>query len=135
LRAEEKEAGENSMGYSTARTLLSILRLSEAIARLRWSDEVEQTDVDESLRLMKMSKISLENSRAEKSIMDPVTSIHMIIREWVERRDSSDITYDQALSLTVNKGYKKEVFQTFKTFFILHVLKENAITRIWTLVC
>jgi DNA replication licensing factor MCM7 len=108
LRAEEKEAGENSMGYSTARTLLSILRLSEAIARLRWSDEVEQTDVDESLRLMKMSKISLENSRAEKSIMDPVTSIHMIIREWVERRDSSDITYDQALSLTVNKGYKKE---------------------------
>ncbi|CAL6311566.1 unnamed protein product [Bathycoccus prasinos] len=55
-----------------------------------------------------MSKISLENSRAEKSIMDPVTSIHMIIREWVERRDSSDITYDQALSLTVNKGYKKE---------------------------
>lgn len=40
LRAEEKEAGENSMGYSTARTLLSILRLSEAIARLRWSDEV-----------------------------------------------------------------------------------------------
>ena len=27
-------------GYSTARTLLSILRLSEAIARLRWSDEV-----------------------------------------------------------------------------------------------
>ncbi|CAL6312563.1 unnamed protein product [Bathycoccus prasinos] len=82
LRAEEKEAGENSM--------------------------VEQTDVDESLRLMKMSKISLENSRAEKSIMDPVTSIHMIIREWVERRDSSDITYDQALSLTVNKGYKKE---------------------------
>ncbi|CAL6311728.1 unnamed protein product [Bathycoccus prasinos] len=108
LRAEEKEAGENSMGYSTARTLLSILRLSEAIARLRWSDKVEQTDVDESLRLMKMSKISLENSRAEKSIMDPVTSIHMIIREWVERRDSSDITYDQALSLTVNKGYKKE---------------------------
>jgi hypothetical protein len=40
LRAEEKEAGENSTGYSTARTLLSILRLSEAIARLRWSDEV-----------------------------------------------------------------------------------------------
>lgn len=83
LRAEEKEAGENSLGYSTARTLLSILRLSEAIARLRWSDEVEQTDVDESLRLMKMSKISLENSRAEKSIMDPVTSIHMVSFEFL----------------------------------------------------
>ena len=61
-------------GYSTARTLLSILRLSEAIARLRWSDEVSallhiscwskaffakvaQSDVDESLRLIKMSKV------------------------------------------------------------------------------
>lgn len=108
LRAEEKEAGENSTGYSTARTLLSILRLSEAIARLRWSDEVAQSDVDESLRLIKMSKISLENSRTENTGTDPVTSIHMIIRDWVERRGSSDITYAQALSLTVNKGYKKE---------------------------
>ncbi|CAL6306059.1 unnamed protein product [Bathycoccus prasinos] len=42
-----------------------------------------QTDVDESLRLMKMSKISLENSRAEKSIMDPVTSIHMVSFEFL----------------------------------------------------
>ena len=27
-------------GYTTARTLLSILRLSEALARLRWADQV-----------------------------------------------------------------------------------------------
>jgi hypothetical protein len=79
-----------------------------------------------------MSKISLENSRTEKTLTDPVTSIHMIIREWVERRGSSDITYDQALSLTVNKGYKKEVFQTF---FVLNLLKEDFNTRIWTPVC
>jgi hypothetical protein len=88
--------------------------------------------VDEALRLIKMSKISLENSRTEKILTDPVTSIHMIIREWVERRGSSDITYDQALSLTVNKGYKKEVFQTF---FVLNLLKEDFNTRIWTPVC
>jgi len=61
LRKEEKEAGENSMGYSTARTLLSILRLSEALARLRWNDKVAQTDVDEALRLIKMSKVRTEN--------------------------------------------------------------------------
>lgn len=108
LRIEEKDAGENSMGYSTARTLLSILRLSEALARLRWSDEVSEEDVNEALRLIKMSKISLENSQAEKSRLDPLTIIHTTIRDWAERHGASEIPYEQALSLIVNKGYKKE---------------------------
>lgn len=36
-----------------------MLRLSQALARLRYSDEVEQGDVDEALRLMEVSKESL----------------------------------------------------------------------------
>jgi|MDSW01.2.fsa_nt_gb DNA replicative helicase MCM subunit Mcm2 (Cdc46/Mcm family) len=31
---------DHPQGYTTARTLLSILRLSESLARLRWSDQV-----------------------------------------------------------------------------------------------
>ena len=66
-------------GYTTARTLLSILRLSEALARLRWADQVVpaclfspityslrnlnlkvvEDDVNEALRLMKMSKVTV----------------------------------------------------------------------------
>ncbi len=63
---EEADVGDQAHSYTTARTLLSILRLSEALARLRFSDEVAQSDVDEALRLMQMSKASLNDDSAEK---------------------------------------------------------------------
>jgi DNA replication licensing factor MCM7 len=40
----------NGASYTTARTLLSILRLSQALARLRFDEEVIQEDVDEVRR-------------------------------------------------------------------------------------
>lgn len=53
---EELETGE-ATSYTTPRTLMSILRLSQSVAKLRWDDRVCQSDVDEALRLMKMSKV------------------------------------------------------------------------------
>ncbi len=41
MRAEEA-ASDVPHSYTTARTLLSILRLSQALARLRFADSVEQ---------------------------------------------------------------------------------------------
>ena len=43
----------------TARQLLSILRLSQALARLRFSRRVELEDVEEAIRLVHMCKASL----------------------------------------------------------------------------
>lgn len=42
----------NDQTTMTARQLLSILRLSQALARLRLSKKVENTDVDEAIRLV-----------------------------------------------------------------------------------
>jgi len=50
---------DQSHTYTSARTLLGILRLSQALARLRLSDAVDIHDVDEALRLMDCSKQSL----------------------------------------------------------------------------
>ena len=115
-------------GYTTARTLLSILRLSEALARLRWADQVSvcicmqkysvinlsscllylhqviEDDVNEALRLMKMSKVrhvlkevvsnifcadtnqyrlllqvSLEDTMMDENPkLDPITAVYMV---------------------------------------------------------
>jgi hypothetical protein len=116
-------------GYTTARTLLSILRLSEALARLRWADQVSvciyimqkcivinfstclmylhqviEDDVNEALRLMKMSKVrhvlkevvsdifcadtrqyrlllqvSLEDTMLDENPkLDPITAVYMV---------------------------------------------------------
>lgn len=45
--------------FTSARNLLSILRISTALAKLRLSDIVEREDVVEAIRLLEMSKISL----------------------------------------------------------------------------
>lgn len=45
--------------FTSARNLLAILRLSTALARLRLSNEVEKEDINEAIRLMEMSKASL----------------------------------------------------------------------------
>ena len=54
-------ADEKSSTFTSARTLLAILRLATALARLRLVDVVEKDDVLEAVRLMDMSKDSLKN--------------------------------------------------------------------------
>ncbi|WWD21313.1 hypothetical protein CI109_105797 [Kwoniella shandongensis] len=56
---KEDEAEDKSYSYVSARTLLAVLRLSQALARLRMDNVVGQGDVDEALRLMDVSKASL----------------------------------------------------------------------------
>jgi DNA replication licensing factor MCM7 len=49
--------GKGETHIMTARMLLSILRLSQGLARLRFSEQVAQADVDEAMRLVHMSKV------------------------------------------------------------------------------
>lgn len=57
--SKDEELQNKSHSYTSARTLLGILRLAQALARLRWVDAVQHSDVDEALRLMECSKESL----------------------------------------------------------------------------
>ena len=87
LRASSKEddAQNKSFTYTSARTLLAVLRLSQALARLRFADEVEQADVDEALRLMSVSKASLLSDDDADRDQDQTTTskIYRIIRAMV----------------------------------------------------
>ena len=59
--SKDEAAQKKSHTYTSARTLLGVLRLAQALARLRFADIVEDGDVDEALRLMECSKESLED--------------------------------------------------------------------------
>jgi DNA replication licensing factor MCM7 len=59
--SKEEAAQKKSHTYTSPRTLLGVLRLAQALARLRFADIVEHGDVDEALRLMECSKESLED--------------------------------------------------------------------------
>jgi DNA replication licensing factor MCM7 len=57
--SKDEDHQNKSHTYTSPRTLLGILRLSQALARLRFANAVEEPDVDEALRLMAASKESL----------------------------------------------------------------------------
>ncbi|CAG08303.1 unnamed protein product [Tetraodon nigroviridis] len=68
--------------FTSARTLLSILRLSTALARLRMVEFVEKEDVNEAMRLMEMSKDSLQADKSSTTrTQRPSDVIFSLVRE------------------------------------------------------
>eukprot|EP00793_Prasinoderma_coloniale_P005304 PRCOL_00004712-RA len=107
MRREEVDAGAQTATYCTARTLLSILRMSEALARLRFSEVVEQGDVDEALRLVKMSKISLASDEDESQAVDYVSALYRIIRDHAVLKDGA-VPYSTCKELAMRSNYAEE---------------------------
>jgi len=81
LRKESRD-DPNATTFTSARTLLAILRLSTALARLRLVQQVEKEDVQEAMRLMEMSKDSLKQQQYEGSRRKKITDeIYDFIRK------------------------------------------------------
>ena len=115
LRQEEVQSSVPHT-YTTARTLLSILRLSQALARLRFADEVNQTDVDESLRLMKMSKASLYDTGDNVTVQDPISQIFSRISAHKERTGRTSYSWADLMDLlgtTFNPDQIKECLEGY----------------------
>jgi DNA replication licensing factor MCM7 len=82
--SKDEEHQKKSHTYTSARTLLGILRLSQALARLRFSDLVEEPDVDEALRLMEVSKESLVDEEEREGAgfdRSAVSKIYSMIKD------------------------------------------------------
>lgn len=62
-----------------------------------------QSDVDEALRLMHMSKFSLYSDDRQKSGLDPIGDIYSILRDESETTGKQDVSYAHALNLISRK--------------------------------
>merc|ERR1712066_958131 len=66
MRDDEKRSDVDSRkSYTTPRTLLAILRLSQAHARARFSHRVERQDFEEAMRLRKVSNSVRQQSETQ----------------------------------------------------------------------
>merc|ERR1712109_155876 len=93
--------------FTSARTLLAILRLSTALARLRLVDQVEKEDVSEAMRLMEMSKDSLKQQQqpANRGKKD-VDVIYDLIRSIAE--GSKTLKVQDIRDRATSKGFKPD---------------------------
>ncbi|EME32513.1 minichromosome maintenance family (MCM) [Galdieria sulphuraria] len=110
MRDKEKKAGEWAENYTSARTLLSILRLSQALARIRFSTFVEHADVDEAIRLLESSKSSLREEYIGKSYnSDPVAEIYRHVCEAIHGMDgTSEVVLSDVERQILGRGYSHD---------------------------
>ena len=114
-RGGSSKAGDQTA--MTARQLLSILRLSQALARLRFSDFVAREDVDEAIRLTHMSKSSLEdddnrNNPNGKRREDVVSRIYHIIKDYATSSQSNSVEMRLAEAMVLRKGFTAQQLQS-----------------------
>ncbi len=91
----------------TARQLLSTLRLSQALARLRLSNTVNQDDVSEAIRLTYSSKASLleEASTSGGFTEDVLSAIFNIVKDFADQRGLREVGYAQVEAMVTKKGF------------------------------
>ncbi|KAJ1344193.1 hypothetical protein BSLG_001333 [Batrachochytrium salamandrivorans] len=108
MRSKARELDD--FQYTCARTLLSVIRLATATARLRFSAVVEITDVDEALRLTEVSKSSLVE-RSTTSTRDPTSIIFELIKDMCTRANGSlkrEMHLSDVRERVVTKGFSEE---------------------------
>ena len=102
----DKDQAKTTYSYTTPRTLLAVIRLSQALAKLRFSDQVTKEDIEEALYLMEESQRSVIEQTDDGSIFrqnikkDPVSLIYNMIRSEAELR--------------ADKGYKAVNYSKFE---------------------
>jgi len=114
IRDEEKKGElDQKKAYTTPRTLLGILRLSQAHARARFSERVEQQDFDEAMRLIKASKESVELSAPAKKNMNPLDLVYDIIADLSRRTDIVDgwVDMTHVVSMAGHRALTSEMVQ------------------------
>jgi len=113
MRVDEKQGDIDSRkSYTTPRTLLAILRLSQAHARARFSERVERQDFDEAMRLMKASKESVELSAPAKRGQSPLDIVYDIIANLSRRHDGEGwVDLAHVVSMAGLKALNREQVQ------------------------
>ncbi|CAE7772386.1 MCM7 [Symbiodinium sp. KB8] len=109
LRTEEAKQASSGTSLLTARQLLSILRLAQAHARLRFSENVSEEDVDEAMRLLHRSKASILADAVEEGAAEDVTSrIYNTIRDMALASKDGALRMSTVRDVATRKGFTPE---------------------------
>jgi len=134
-RQKKDEANKKQFSHVTPRTLLGIVRLSQALARLRFSEEVVREDVDEALRLIEVSKASLYNDGESGVDHTPSSKIYKLIGSLRESGaaamgdgDDSEMSIRRIRERVLAKGFTDDQLTT-----TLHEYTELGVSFDYTL--
>lgn len=112
--AQRNEGSVKKFAHITPRTLLGILRISQALARIRFDNVVRPTDVDEALRLLQVSKSSMDSSD-DVEREDVTSRIMGTIRRFIREQDPDNKTINvvEVYTRLAGMGYTQEQIDQF----------------------
>lgn len=93
--------------FCTARSLLAILRVGQALARLHFRDEVTKDDVDEAVRLLTEAKRSAlpETDERKQRGRDPVGEIFTLIKLYRQQKGLASVRVADIRPKVFTKGH------------------------------
>lgn len=127
MRQESKnnEGSIKQFSHATPRTFLAVFRLSQALARLRFDNEVKIEDVEEALRLIEVSKSSLyydEDESREKQDQSSTTKIYQFIKDQASRSESQTLNVEELMNTLIARGFtKQQVDDTISEYSYLNI--------------
>ncbi|KAH6650281.1 MCM2/3/5 family-domain-containing protein [Chaetomium tenue] len=139
-RRAEKRAQANNFGNTTPRTLLGVVRLAQALARLAFRNVVTQDDVDEALRLIEASKESLageDQSRGRRG-MNASSKIYNLVKGLADggacRPDDVEEDEDEegyGVEMSLRKVKERVIAKGFTENQWLAALEEYTDLDVW----
>jgi len=126
MRKEARDSNNKQIKtFTSARTLLGILRLSTALARLRLVNQVEIHDVNEAMRLIESSKDSLLKQQTNKGYtQNTVDRVYAAIRAMAE--GSKTLKIQEIRDRCTAKGFRPdEVEKCIEDYEALDVWQVN----------
>ncbi|KAK6052447.1 MCM2/3/5 family protein [Cooperia oncophora] len=109
MRRVSRESDDTT--FASPRLLLSVIRMSTALARLRLSNTVTPDDIEEAIRLMQASKDSLRPEMQQQEIrQSPVDRAFAILRE-LSLLAGDAIGLQTALEACARKGVSEQALQ------------------------
>lgn len=136
-RDKVKSARSGGRGSITARQLLSILRLAESRARLHFRSDVTRDDVNEAIRLVNVSKSSVDEPVEERdydgkgdrggsnSGENATTKIFRLIMQ--RAKDNGFVHYEEMREVVLVAGFSDEQFKfALQEYLDLNVVQLNA---------
>lgn len=133
IREAQRKAEKRGkqFAHTTPRTLLGVVRLAQALARLRFSDEVTQDDVDEALRLVEASKDSLnaEAGSGNRRQMNVSSRIYNLVKSLMETRqclpdDADEDDEELGVEMSMRKVKERVIAKGFTENQWLSTLEE-----------
>ena len=101
--------------------------MSQGLARLRFSNEIVYTDVEEAIRIMHESKLTAKKKAGEGFKMrDYQTAIWEIIRQAAQAHNTKTLKKRPVLEQIRRRGYSEEQFETtLQDYEQLNVLQRS----------